>query len=126
MKRLIGAMAIGIFFFAVNFYAGSYVGRACGEMNETLELCAERIKVEDYDGAEEIMKTLENNWKKNKTVLNMISGESTHLSPGRDIGAIYDSVRDKNYEDSLLLIRECQGRFKEVIEAQKLNLDNIL
>ncbi len=126
MKRLIGALAIVIFFFAVNFYAGSYVGRRCGEMTEALELCAERIKGEDYEGAQEIMKMLEEKWENSKTVLNVVSGESTHLSPGRDIGAIYDSVRDKNYEDSLLLIRECQGRFKEVIEAQKLNLDNIL
>ncbi len=126
MKRLIGALAIALFFLGVNFYAGSCVSEVCGEMTIALELCAEKIKGEDYEGAEDIMRALEEKWESSKILLNVVSGESTHLSPGRDIGAIHDSIRDKNYADSLLLIRECQGRLKEAVEAQRLNLDNIL
>lgn len=126
MKRVLGAVFIASVLFYLSFISSDYLCDSCEEMKTKLEICAEKIKTEDYESALTITYDLQGKWQENITLLSIISGDDNLLSPGKNIPAIHDSVRDENYESALMLIRECQGYFEEIIESQKLSLGNIL
>lgn len=126
MKRLAAAIILAGFFFYLSFYSEAYLSRVCGEMTYKLELCAEKLKRQEYENVTTELEALQKKWDKNEVFLNIVSGDETLLGPGKNIPAIYDSVKDENYGSALALIRECQGYFEEVIESHRLSIGNIL
>lgn len=126
MKRFLGAFFIAGLFFYISFSSEAYLNNSCSDMTQHLEICAQKIKAQEYDNAILELEVLEKKWKENVVLLSIVSGDDMLLGPGKDIPAIYDSVRDKNYSGALVLIRECQGYFEEVIESHRLSIGNIL
>ncbi len=126
MKRLAAAIILAGFFFFLSFYSEAYLSEVCGEMTDKLDLCAEKINSQEYEKAITVLEALQKEWDKNEVLLNIVSGDETLLGPGKNIPAIYDSVKDENYGSALTFIRECQGYFEEVIESHRLSIGNIL
>ncbi len=126
MKRLVAAFLLAGTFFCLSVFAEGYLKRSCNGMIEKLEVCAGKIKAQEYDEAVSELENLQNQWQKNVMLLSIVSGDDMLLGPGKNIPAIYDSVRDKNYSGALMLIRESQGYFEEVIESHRLTVGNIL
>lgn len=126
MKRIVTAFLLAGLLFGLSFFAGDYLKESCSYMSDELEVCAEKIKAQEYEKALFHIEGLQAQWQKNITLLSIVSGDDMLIGPGKNIPAIYDSVRDENYDSALMLIRECQGYFEEVIESQRLSIGNIL
>lgn len=126
MKRIVGAFFIAAVLFYLSFLAGEYISSSCQEMKSSLELCAEKIKLTDYEQAKELSLEIKTQWEEKSDVLSLVLGDSTLSAPSVNIAALYRSISDENYSAALELIRECQGCFEELISSQKLSLGNIL
>lgn len=126
MKRIVGAFFIAAALFYLSFSASKYISISCQEMKSNLELCAEKIKLREYEQAKELSLEMKNQWEKMSTVLSLVLGDSALSAPSVNIVALYSSIEDENYSAALVLIRECQGCFEELISSQKLTLGNIL
>lgn len=126
MKRIWGALFIGGLLFCLSFLGGNYIISTCKDINAGLEACADRIMAQEYIEAEKISGDLLSLWRKKTTLLSVVLGDSTLLMPSSDIFAIYHTIGDKNYQSALVLIRECQGYFEDIIDSERLSFGNIL
>lgn len=126
MKRILGALFIGGILFCLSLLGGNYITSTCKDINARLEVCADKIMAQEYIEAKKISGDLLFLWRKKTTLLSVVLGDSALLMPSSDIFAIYHTIGDKNYQSALVLIRECQGYFEDIIDSERLSFGNIL
>lgn len=126
MKRILGALFIGGILFCLSFFGGNYITYTCKDINDSLEVCADKIMAQEYIEAKRISGDLLFLWRKKNALLSVVLGDSTLLMPSNDIFAIYRTIGDENYQSALVLIRECQGYFEDIIDSERLSFGNIL
>lgn len=126
MKRILCALFIGGVLFCLSFFGGNYIASTCKGINDSLEVCADKIMAQEYIEAKKISGDLLFLWRKKTALLSVVLGDSTLLMPSSDIFAIYRTIGDGNYQSALVLIRECQGYFEDIIDSERLSFGNIL
>lgn len=126
MKRIVISFIILTALIIYNIYSENYLINFCDDTYVELERCGDNIKKEAYSEAEATADKLLDQWKKRNLVLSVIVGDSEISESYGNIVAISRCLKDGLYNDSLMLIRECQGNISEISEENRINLDNIL
>ena len=126
MKRLCVSFLILLSLSLYNLYAEYYVLNLCDELIEILENCAEDIRQEKYSQAESAVSKLYDFWEEKDDILSVFIGDDSVIEPRKSIVSILLSIRDGNFDECLINIRECQGYFHDIKENNSTNLSNIL
>lgn len=126
MKRFIGALLIAGLLFFMTVFAENKMENSCSDMSLALEICANHLRNKEYDRALETLDSIDVRWHENEFIMGVVTGDITFRSAGIDINTVYDCINDKNYSQALLIIREIQSCFKQVIEDRRLTIGNIL
>ena len=126
MKRLCVSFLILLSLSLYNLYAEYYVLNLCDELIEILENCAEDIRQEKYSQAESTVSKLYDFWEEKDDILSVFIGDDSVIEPRKSIVSILLSIRDGNFDECLINIRECQGYFHDIKENNSTNLSNIL
>ena len=98
----------------------------CDELIEILENCAEDIRQEKYSQAESTVSKFYDFWEEKDDILSVFIGDDSVIEPRKSIVSILLSIRDGNFDECLINIRECQGYFHDIKENNSTNLSNIL
>lgn len=123
---MIGAFVIAGVLFYLSFCASDYICLKCEETSAQLEMCGEKIKDGQYKAAYEISIKIKNQWDESSRLLSIVLGDSVLSLPSKDIYSLCYNISDGSYENSLVLIRECQGCLDDIIGSQRLSFGNIL
>ena len=126
MKRLCVSFLILLSLSLYNLYAEYYVLNLCDELIEILENCAEDIRQEKYSQAESTVSKFYDFWEEKDDILSVFIGDDSVIEPRKSIVSILLSIRDGNFDECLINIRECQGYFHDIKENNSTNLSNIL
>ena len=126
MKRLCVAFLIFLSLSLYNLYAEYYVLNLCDDLIEMLQICAEDIRQEKYSQAENAVSKLYDIWEEKDDILSVFIGDDSVIEPRKSIVSILLSIRDGNFDECLINIRECQGYFHDIKENNSTNLSNIL
>ena len=98
----------------------------CDELSVLLENCAEDIIQEKYSQAKSSASKLYDTWEEKDDILSVFIGDDSVIEPRKSIVSILLSIRDGNFDECLINIRECQGYFHDIKENNSTNLSNIL
>lgn len=126
MKRLALAFSVLLILILYTFFSEKYVLTFCNNIDNLLHDCASLITDEKYSQAESSVSKLYDTWEKSDEFLSIIVGDDTVREPQKTIVSIKLSFEDKNYEECLITIRECQGYIHEIAESNRTNLYNLL
>ena len=126
MKRLCVAFLIFLSLSLYNLYAEYYVLNLCDDLIGILQVCAEDIRQEKYSQAENAVSKLYDIWEEKDDILSVFIGDDSVIEPRKSIVSILLSIRDGNFDECLINIRECQGYFHDIKENNSTNLSNIL
>ena len=126
MKRLCIAFSILLVLSIYSVYSEIYVLRFCDRLNEMLESCAIEISQEKYSQAESTVSRLYDTWEEKDDILSVFIGDDSVVEPRKTIVSILLSLKDENYEECLINIRECQGYIHDIKENNSTNFSNIL
>ena len=126
MKRLTFAFCILLILGFYNWFAEKYVINFCKEIDSILESCAVEIKEEKYSQAEKTVSKLYNLWEERDVLMSVFIGDNYVIEPQKGIISIRLSLKDENYDECLISIRECQGYIHEIIENNRTSFGNVL
>lgn len=126
MKRLCVSFLIFLSLSLYNLYAEYYVLNLCDDLIGMLQICAEDIRQEKYSQAENAVSKLYDIWEEKDDILSVFIGDDSVIEPRKSIVSIILSIRDGNFDECLINIRECQGYFHDIKENNSTNLSNIL
>ena len=126
MKRLCVAFIILLSLSIYNIFAEVYVINLCDELTVILENCANNIIDKKYSQAESSVSSLYDIWEEKDDILSVIIGDNSVIEPRKSIVSILLSLRDGNFDECLINIRECQGYIHDIKENNTTNLSNIL
>ena len=126
MKRLTFAFCILLALSFYNYYAERYVIDFCSEIDGILETCAIQISEKNYSQAESTVSRLYDLWEDKDVIISVFIGDDSVIEPQKCIVTIRTSLKDENYEECLISIRECQGYIHEIVENNRTNLGNVL
>ncbi len=126
MKRFTGAFLIAALLFYLTASAEIKMKNYCQELSAALEVCAESIKKEEYSLSLRVIESIEEKWYKNELITGIVMGDTNFSNMGIDIDTVYNCIRDENYSQALLVIREIQSCFKQAVEDRRLSPGNIL
>lgn len=126
MKRLALAFSLLLILILYTFFSEKYVLSLCNDIDSALRDCALLITEEKYSQAEKAVSNLYNMWESNDVWLSIIIGDESVKEPEKNIVSIRLSLNDKNYEECLITIRECQGYIHEISEKNRMSLYNLL
>ena len=65
-------------------------------------------------------------WEENDVLMSVFIGDDSVIEPQKGIVTIRLSLKDENYEECLIAIRECQGYIHEIIEINRTSFGNVL
>ena len=126
MKRLILAFIILSILITYTFFSERFVNNFCSQATAVLEECALNITEEKYSHAESNASKLYDMWEENDILMSVLIGDDSVVEPQKSIVAILMSLKDENYDECLVTIRECQGYLHEITENNRTTLGNVL
>lgn len=126
MKRLTGALLIAVLFLFLNISAENKMEKSCGDISSSLEVCANHINNGKYNESLRVLEDIRAEWRENQIIMGIVLGNISFRNAGIDITTVYNCIKDKNYAQALLIIREIQSCFNQAVEDRRLNIGNIL
>ena len=126
MKRLILAFGLICILISYSLLTEKFILSFCDNINDTLQICADLIAEEKYSQAEHAVSMLYNIWEEKDDIMSAFIGDDSVVEPRKSIVSILLSLKDGNYDECLINIRECQGYIHDISENNSTNLSNIL
>lgn len=126
MKRLTSAFLLLLILCLYTYFSERYVLNLCHELDSLLETCATQIAQEEYSRAEITVNKLYSIWEEKDDILSVFIGDSSVTEPRKNIVTIQLSLKDENFQECMVNIRECQGYIHDIAENSSTGLINVL